>query len=210
MWMGRPEEGLPDIEEALALERILGRPEGEAHCLRGQSEVLATLGKVEEARNIAEQAIEIARRVGHREWTTTALGALGFAYEAAGDLDAAEAAYRESLEMGRDMPIMVLTASRLASVLARKGDLDSAEAYLSLVGGWDWEPWRLEAALVKAEIANLRGDPDAQAIAAEALARAEARGIANPTYSRVKRLIGSSIDAGRLHPGEGGSAIPFC
>jgi tetratricopeptide (TPR) repeat protein len=99
MAIGRPEEGLCDIDEALEVERTLGRPEGEAFCLWGRSEVLAALGRVEEAKSDAETAIAIARRIGHREWTGAGLIALADAHDMAGDLDAADAAYREVLEL---------------------------------------------------------------------------------------------------------------
>lgn len=174
MWMGRFEEGLSNIDEALDLERTLGHPEGEAYCLWLRSEGLALLGRVEEARKSAEEALSIARRLGHREWTAAALRGLGAACLSGGDLDGAEAAFRECLELAREMPIFSsLAASGLASVLIARGDLSSAERYVTqaLTEGTAWTHYF--ARVARAELAVARADPDAYAITLEALALAE-------------------------------------
>jgi Tfp pilus assembly protein PilF len=119
----------------------------------------------------------MARHLGHREWTAAALKALGTVYLAAGDLDAAEAAFRECLDGARDLPIFIsLAAAGLASVFLARHDLGAADAYVAraLEEGTDFT--RYDARQVRAEIAVARGDPNASDIVSEALALAEAGG----------------------------------
>jgi Tfp pilus assembly protein PilF len=119
----------------------------------------------------------MARHLGHREWTAAALKALGTVYLAAGDLDAAEAAFRECLDGARELPIFIsLAAAGLASVFLARHDLGAADAYVAraLEEGTDFT--RYDARQVRAEIAVARGDPNASDIVSEALALAEAGG----------------------------------
>jgi class 3 adenylate cyclase len=182
------EAGLPDVEEALELERLLGQTEGEAAALWVRSDVLSILGRVEEARNDAEVALRISRQAANREEAALALRSLALAHEVAGDLDRAEAALREALELAGDVPYVSSTClARLASVLAAGGDLDGAEAYATsavresvLWGGY-------EGRFVLAEVALARGDPDAERMAADALHQAEVGGyLASLSRKRIQ------------------------
>jgi tetratricopeptide (TPR) repeat protein len=173
----RPEEGLARIEEALELERSLGHPEGQAYCLWARSEVLVELGRHSEGEENARAALAMARHLGHREWTAAALKGLGSAYLAAGDLDAAEAAFRECLEGARDLPIFIsLAAAGLASVFLARHNLGAAQAYATRALEEGTEFTRYDARLVHAQIAVARGDPNDSEIVSEALALAEAGG----------------------------------
>jgi tetratricopeptide (TPR) repeat protein len=173
----RPEEGLARIEEALELERSLGHPEGQAYCLWARSEVLVELGRHSEGEENARAALAMARHLGHREWTAAALKGLGSAYLAAGDLDAAEAAFRECLEGARDLPIFIsLAAAGLASVFLARHNLGAAQAYATRALEEGTEFTRYDARLVHAQIAVARGDPNDSDIVSEALALAEAGG----------------------------------
>jgi tetratricopeptide (TPR) repeat protein len=177
MLQERPEEGLARIEEALELERSLGHPEGQAYCLWAQSEALVELGRSSEAEEHARAALGIARQLGHREWTAAALKSLGSVYLAAGDLDAAEAAFRESLDGAKDLPIFTsLAAAGLASVFLARRNLEAAEAYVTRALEEGTEFTRYEARLVRAQIAVARSDPNASDIVSEALRLAEAGG----------------------------------
>ncbi|HWD71363.1 MAG TPA: BTAD domain-containing putative transcriptional regulator [Actinomycetota bacterium] len=198
-WMGRAEEGLSDIEAALELERTLGRPDGEAYCLWARSEALCTLGRLDEARASAETAIDISRRIGHREWITLALTALGVACQMEGDLDAGEAAMRQAVEAAGDMPFISSVARmRLASILVDRGDLASAETYVTQAMRGAIPLLHLELGLIKARIALLRDDPEAEAIAVETLALAEAHGwVGSHTHAHVKQLVGTGAERER-------------
>ncbi len=90
-FLGRPEEGLHDIEAALQLARSLGYAEGEALCLWQYSETLLAAGRPAEALEAAGSAAATARRIGHRGWLAPSLLALAMAQHACGDAAAAEA-----------------------------------------------------------------------------------------------------------------------
>jgi tetratricopeptide (TPR) repeat protein len=170
MQMGRFEEALSNVEEALDLERTLAHPEGEAYCLWHRSEALASLGRVQEARESAEDALAIARRLGHREWTAAALRGLGVVCLAAGDLDGAEQAFRKCLDAATRIPIFSSwAASGLARALIARGDLYTAEHYVTKALSEGTPATQYEARLARAELAVARGDTDAQAIVLEAL-----------------------------------------
>lgn len=174
---GRPEQGLPDCQEALELERMLGQREGVALALWARSEVFSVLGRVDEARADAEECLAISRAMGHQTMIAVALRGLGLAQQSAGDLHIAAATLREAVEASRGRPIhLAWGAGRLASVLMETEDLEGAEEAARLCldqaipgGGFD-------GALVMAELALIREDPGARSLAVEAIAFAEARG----------------------------------
>lgn len=64
---GRFEEGLKDIEAALALAREVGRPQTEAECLQDRCYGLLRLRRLEEAEESGRRALELAERHGYRE-----------------------------------------------------------------------------------------------------------------------------------------------
>jgi DNA-binding SARP family transcriptional activator/class 3 adenylate cyclase len=197
--MGRADEGLSDAEEALELERTLGQTEGECICLYVRAEALAGLGRVEDARSSAEAALAIGRRIENAEYITGSLRALAIVHEATGQLDDAEAALLEALEVAKRTPLLAsLAAGRLASVYMARGDTTNAETYAMrcLAEGAPFVQY--DARLVLAELALARGEPDAEAEAAETVAVVEAGGcVARPAYARVKRLL--ALAAGRCH-----------
>jgi class 3 adenylate cyclase/DNA-binding SARP family transcriptional activator len=189
-FIGRAEDGLRDVEEALELERLLGQTEGEATCLVLRSEMLVSLGRLDEARQGAEEAAALLRRLGVREWLAHALRVLGEAEEVAGDAEAAEKALREAVETSAAMPLAhSMATSSLAAVLIARGDLTAAEEYAreSLATGMPCTA--VEVRLILAEIALLRSEPGADEMAAEALARAEAYGYAfRPVLRRFQAI----------------------
>jgi tetratricopeptide (TPR) repeat protein len=192
----RPEEGLARIEEALELERALGHPEGQAYCLWARSGVLAELGRQTEGEESARAALAIARHLRHREWTAAALKGLGSVYLAAGDLDAAEGAFRECLDGAKDLPIFISLASAgLASVFLARHNLGAAEAYATRAFEEGTEFTRYGARLVRAQIAVARGDPNASEIVSEALTLAEAGGhlLSGAQLKELARILGARL-----------------
>ncbi|HEV8625236.1 MAG TPA: BTAD domain-containing putative transcriptional regulator [Acidimicrobiia bacterium] len=173
----RAQEGLQVIDEALELERLLGQTEGEAIALWGRSEVLSILGRAEEARTDAEAAMRLSRGSNNREDSALALRALAYAHAVAGDLDRAEAALCEVLDSAGDIPYLSSTCrALLGSVLSARGDLDGAEeqAIKAVQENVLWGGY--EGRLVLAEVALARSDPDAERLAADALAQSDAGG----------------------------------
>jgi len=191
----RAEEALREVDGALDLERSLGQREGEAGCLWIRSEILCALGRLDEARTDALAGLALSRTLGNREWISVCLRGLAACCQMGGDLDGAEAALRESMEVGAGIPLQAHQgAARLASLLVERGDLAAAERYAgeALKGGGFFE---FESRLVLAEVALARGDPHGERLAAEALALTEAGGYLF-SHSR-KRLVARVPPSGR-------------
>jgi DNA-binding SARP family transcriptional activator len=170
-------EGLAEIDEGIDLARLVGNPEIEALGLWFRCEVLIGLGRAEEAIRDAEDALAIAREIGHRESTAMALIGLGGALHLMGQLDQAERVLHEAEQTAKGMPVFSgSAAARLATVLISRNDLDAAEQLVGRALSEGAPFGQYEASLAMSRIAFARGDPAAPQIAAEALALAEAGG----------------------------------
>ncbi|MGH3518273.1 MAG: tetratricopeptide repeat protein, partial [Haloechinothrix sp.] len=177
VFLGQPGRALRETEQALELARSLDYPEGVSYALWHRSESLSGLGRVDEAVNVAREAIEVAQRLGHRSWTVSAHRALGVALHARGDLDAAEDAFRAALELATHWPLFASwAAARIAMIRVARGDPAGAEPYVTRALGQGPPLAHYEARLARAELAAARHEPDASAIARDALARAEEGG----------------------------------
>ncbi len=177
VFAGRPVEGLALSLAALELARQLGYPEGEAYALWHCAEAAAASGRSEESSSYAKEALATATRIGHRGWTATGWRAVGIAAEAGGDLGAALAAYRSSLALSEHLDLFASwAASRIASVLARQGELDAAEPMVSRALSTGPPLAHYEARLAEVELARARGSSSAVTLAREALSKARAGG----------------------------------
>ena len=165
--MGRGEEGLAELDGVIELERALAHPD-EAGALYGRCEALCALGRIEEAMDSAKAAIEIARRIEHREWLGDSLSGLGLARFMAGDLEGAEEVLRECLDLV-GLPVSCKASARLASVLIAGGDLESAELYVDRALAHGPVIWQYEARVARTELALARSDPEAKTLATETL-----------------------------------------
>jgi len=194
--MARPEDGLVAVDEALALERALAHPKGEAYCLWLRCEALAPMGRAADARQSARASHSIASRLGHREWTAAALKGQGAACLADGDLAGAEAAFRACLETARRLPIFSgWAAAGLASTLVRSGDLDAAEGYVDQVFREGTPTTHYEGRLAEVELAVARQDPEAASLAARALDLAEDGGLLQ-SAARLRCLLAACAGSG--------------
>jgi tetratricopeptide (TPR) repeat protein len=177
VFAGRPADGLALTLAARDLARQLGYPEGEAYALWHCAEAAAGAGQVAEAASYAEEALGTATRIGHRGWMATGWRAVGIAAEAAGDLGAALSAYRSSLALSEHLDLFASwAASRVASVLVRQGDLESAEPLVSRALSIGPPLAHYEARLVAVELALAKGAPSAATLVQEALERARTGG----------------------------------
>ncbi len=168
-FLGQAAEGLTEIEETLAWARAACHPAVEAESLWHRSEALAAVGRGAEAIGSAEQAADIAARIGHAEWTAAAHRGLGIACEAAGLPGRAEAAYRRSLEAAESIPFFrAWAASRLGALLARQGRPAEAAPHIqaALAGGTPLT--RHEARWAHAELLASQGAGEASRAAAAA------------------------------------------
>ena len=191
-WMlmtgGRLEEALEEVEAALEMERSLGQAEGEAGGLWLRSEILCALGRIDEAEIDARAGLALSRTTGHRESISVNLRAVAACSRARGDLDGAEAALREALEVAGIIPLQRhVDSAVLASLLVEQGNLDEAERYASEAVTGAVGMAEYECRLVLAEIALARNDPEAERVAAEALAVADAGGyLLSPARQRLE------------------------
>lgn len=198
-FMAKPAEGLADATAALELARALGHAEGEAYAGWHRSEALAALGRAGEATESATAALAIAERVGHREWTAACLRGLGIARQAAGDLDAAETAFRRSLATSEHLPLFAAwAAARTALVLIARGDLAAAAPFVARALAEGPEVSRYETRLAAAELAVASGDPAAGEAVGAALELAERGGhLASAERLRELREPGEPRGGGR-------------
>ncbi|MFC5208749.1 BTAD domain-containing putative transcriptional regulator [Pseudonocardia sulfidoxydans] len=123
VFLGRADEGLDDTDAALRLARDLDSPEGVAYACWHRSEALSALGRTDEAETTAQEALDVARSLGHRGWTATAHRALGIALQTRGDLDGAAAEFTESALVAGDSLTLFASwaAARLAQVALAQG-----------------------------------------------------------------------------------------
>lgn len=187
VFMARPDDGLGDIEEALELARVLGDEPNECYCLWHRSEALAALGRASEALASARQALEMAERLNHQEWTAAALRGLGIAAEVAADPVTAEASFRRSLELSEGMPVFRgLALARLAIVLTKAGRFDESRSLVELALAQGTPLSAFEARLAQAELGAAEGRLE-PAIVRQSLAMAESEGHLQST-ARLREL----------------------
>jgi hypothetical protein len=198
VFMARPEEGLAATTAALQLARDLDAPEGQAYALWHRSEALSGLGRTAEAETDAREALAIARAIDHQGWTATAHRALGIAFQTAGDLDAAAAAFAASAAAAGDSLTLFAAwaAARSALVAIARGTLAGVEPLVARALAIGPPLGRFEARLAAAELAAARGEPAASTIAADALAAAQAAGEA-ATVPRLTQLARLGYTGGR-------------
>ncbi|MGH3222386.1 MAG: BTAD domain-containing putative transcriptional regulator [Streptosporangiaceae bacterium] len=176
-FLGEIQAGLAEIGLALQDARASGYLALESECLWRRGEALAFGGQSAQAVEAAQQAVVIAARIGHVSCLASSLRGLGIAWEAAGRLDRAEAAFRRSLQAGEDSTFFSAWASaRLGACLTRQGRLTEAAGHVhaAMTGGTPLT--RHEARWAHAELLAAAGDTRARQAAAGALLAAEAGG----------------------------------
>jgi class 3 adenylate cyclase len=180
---------LDEAEAALELERSLGQAEGEAGGLWIRSEILCALGRIEEAQSDARAGLALSRETGHRESMSVTLRGMAHCCRARGDLEGAEAALREGLEIAGVLPLQLhVNGAFLASLLVERGNLDEAARYATDAVSGGVGLAEFESRLVLAEVALARGDPDAEQLATEALTLADAGGY---LFSPARQRLGA-------------------
>lgn len=177
VFLGEPEQGLAEIETALAWARAVDHPVLRSSCLWHRSEALTALGRATEAADTAQAALAIARRIDHAEWTAASLRAVGIARHAAGDLDGAETALRDALDASDAIPLFAgWTTARLGLVLVAQGRLADAEPLIDTALAHAVPVARHEARWAQVELLHAGHHPTARQIAAAALSAARADG----------------------------------
>jgi tetratricopeptide (TPR) repeat protein len=173
----------------------------------GEAEMLAHVGRFDEASALADAAVDELDDLGLHVDVAAAESIRAIVADARGDLEAAERALRRSGDMFRaadDAANGALVEIDLANVLARMGRaaeaLELASSVSELAAGYDAEAqvgWRIASARALAATGD---DERAERLAAEALERADATDFA--VLQADAHVAMAEVLAARDHEGE--------
>ena len=130
--LNKPEDGLRNEEESLAIWRIIGQKRGIASSLNEIARAEVLLGKNKEALANFQEALQIRRDIGDNRGLGDTLIDLGNFYDDRGDHDQALRMYKESLQIERDIGNERLQAAclnNIAGVYFAKGQYEDARTY---------------------------------------------------------------------------------
>ena len=166
----RYDDAIRHLRRGIAVSRAAGHGQFVAPMMVGLAHALEVRGRLAEALDTAEGAVEAGRLAGNRQLTSWALVAEGWIAAVTGDLRRAGAAAEETIALvaGLDDSVLTLAAQAHAAVIfLEAGEPARCLALASLAGAPDFprvEPARrvwLQAYLAVAELAL--GDRDAAA-----------------------------------------------
>ena len=130
--LNKPEDGLRNEEESLAIWRSIGQKRGIASSLNEIARTEVLLGKNKEALGNFQEALQIRRDIGDNRGLGDTLIDLGNFYDDRGDHDQALKMYKESLQIERDIGNERLQAAclnNIAGVYFAKGQYEDARTY---------------------------------------------------------------------------------
>jgi tetratricopeptide (TPR) repeat protein len=125
-WYGHRQEGERLVREGLDLAIALGARSGEAYAHAGLGWVREMHGAYGPALRESAMALEIARQIGHREWTAAGLHITGRIVRIAGQAARARALHEEMLGITRELGGALWTSAALAELGADLIALDEA------------------------------------------------------------------------------------
>jgi tetratricopeptide (TPR) repeat protein len=117
------------LHEALALNKELARPRGQAMTLNSLGNLHLLQGRLDEARAHYRRAQRLFARVGDTRWEGHVIANVGLAYSYQGRMEEARPFYEQALAIGRevgDRPMEGVLLSNLALALAQEGQLRKA------------------------------------------------------------------------------------
>ena len=130
--LNKPEDGLRNDEDALAIWRRVGQKRGIASSLNEIARTEVLLGKNKEALGNFQEALQIRRDIGDNRGLGDTLIDLGNFYDDRGDHEQALKMYKESLQIERDIGNERLQAAclnNIAGVYFAKGQYEDARTY---------------------------------------------------------------------------------
>jgi class 3 adenylate cyclase/tetratricopeptide (TPR) repeat protein len=141
-------------DETVGLARTALAMATEWRELKGITMARFTLGfgllwsdRIDEAKDEIAESLRLARLTGDAEYEVAALAFLTVAHRCAGDVDAAESLYLQSLESARSADMDTYVGIALANqswVACRRGDrLECERLARKAAGIWDKQPWRI-------------------------------------------------------------------
>ncbi len=133
-WMhrGHMSEGRTLLAEQLAQARDSSTAALRGRCLHGAACLARLVGDLPSARMLAEEGIEIRRRLGDRRAIAVSVEGLGLVLWNLGEYLAARACYEESLAIYRELGLQVNIGNSLNNLgiaLHNLGDIDGARAF---------------------------------------------------------------------------------
>jgi DNA-binding SARP family transcriptional activator/Tfp pilus assembly protein PilF len=135
--LGRLDEGIAALKEALALYRRIGSPYDVVNSLQDLGTVLNDLGRFDEAAACLNEALAIARRLGAPAPLAVTLNNLGCLHYLRGEYREALALYEEGLAAARrgdDLQNQAYIAVGMADLYRDVGSYDRAESLYA--SGW--------------------------------------------------------------------------
>jgi tetratricopeptide (TPR) repeat protein len=132
-WYGRRREAEPLVQQGLELAIALGARSGEAYAHAGMGWILEMYGAYGPALRESTMAGEVARQIGHREWTAAGLHIAGRITRIAGQAARARALHEEMLGITRELGTALWTAAALAELgadLIELGEIPESERLL--------------------------------------------------------------------------------
>ena len=133
---GRPDDGIADVRESLAIADLLGRAEGPALAVSNLAMLLLYVGRPGEARDTAVRAIDEIRAAGlERAYGGTLLATAAAAAFALGEWDDARRLCTSALEVAPPRASAVWPVAVALRLAAATGDAELGSAAEGLAGG---------------------------------------------------------------------------
>ena len=114
--LGKPEEALKYLNNALEIDRKIGYEQGIANQLGNIGLIYSDLGKPEEALKYFNDALEIHRKIGYEQGIANQLGNIGLIYSGLGKLEEALKYHNDALEIDRKIGYEQGIASDLGNI----------------------------------------------------------------------------------------------
>lgn len=189
MHLGQNDEARANLVAAIAVNRALGNPRGEAAARGELANVLVNLNLGPDAREEFQRAMSIFQSIGDAHGTAAVYRDLTGVLWVAGDRDGAQAAARRSLQLARDtgdLPMQGWTLRALATIASDDAASDEVlDEYRQVIalsertGDRGGDVWSLTAA---ADVDRMRGSFD-EARTLCARAKEEAAQLSDPQFA---------------------------
>ncbi len=130
--LSKPEDGLRNDQEALAIYRSIGQKRGIATSLNEIARTEVLLGKTKDALGNFQEALQIRRDIGDKRGLGDTLIDLGNFYDDGGNHDQALKMYKESLLIEREIgneKLQSACLNNIAGVYFARGEYEDARTY---------------------------------------------------------------------------------
>jgi DNA-binding NarL/FixJ family response regulator/tetratricopeptide (TPR) repeat protein len=142
IYLERFDTGLAHLRRGIDISRATGRGDLIVPMLLGRSRGLYSLGRTQQAAEVSDEAIEVARGSGNPQYVVWALWERGWVHLIAGDHTAAQVLAEEAMDFARELSPTLLSPAEpawtLALALIEGGEHERGRAVLlDAIGGPD-------------------------------------------------------------------------